>query len=58
MRYCSIQHGCEVFFPDHVIKPLTFRNINELDHFTLLVILENGGYLYAEIKALLAFCGL
>lgn len=53
--HCGVQHGCKVLLSDHVIVLLTLRDVNELHHFTLLIVLEEGGNVEAEIHFIMGF---
>lgn len=55
MRNCGIEHRGEVLLTDHVIVLLSLCNVNELDHFALLLIPNDGGDLHAKEDMLTAF---
>ena len=45
----GIEHCGKILLTHHIVISLSLGDIDELDHFTLLVLLENCGYLKAEI---------
>ena len=50
----GVQHSGKVFLLNDVFVSLILRDVHELDHFALLVILENGRGLKAEVKVFFA----
>ena len=49
MGHRSVQHCGKVLLTNHVIIFLPLGDVNELNHFAFLTVLENRGYLKAKV---------